>query len=293
VPALFIVSTGRTGTTWIADVLATAGARAYHEPAPRWLRLVANAHAAGLLPADRATAIVQRARREVIGCSTVPYAEANSLLAGLVRPLLEAFPDAVVVQIVRDPRTYVRSALDWGQYRFAGRVLNAVPFRRLAAPQFRPWSLRARLDWARRDQFERLCWTWTAQNAAMRTQGSGDERFRAIRFEDLVDPARGPALLSSLVTSLGLPEPPAWVLGGAVERPRNESASRRARRDRRVGWARGPGRDGAALVAARSERLVELCGDEAAEYGYDLGAGARGEPARNYGAPRARGFAHR
>ena len=44
-----------------------------------------------------------------------------------------------------------------------------------------------RLRWIGRDQFDRLCWTWMAQNRAMRTQGEGNPRFSTVRFEDLVD----------------------------------------------------------------------------------------------------------
>jgi len=284
VPALFFVSTGRTGTTLLAEVFAASGARSMHEPAPRWLRLVANAHAAGAVSTTRATTIVRGQRSAAVSASAIPYVEANSLIGGLVRPLLDAFPDSIVVQVVRDPRTYVRSALDWGQYRFAGRALNLVPYRRLAAPHFRPRSIRARLDWALRDQFERLCWTWTAQNLAMRSQGEGHDRFRTIRFEELVDRTLGPTILAGLHASIGLPDPAAGALVAEVERPRNQSG-------RRSGGGHAKHGGGDRVVEARLDRLIEVCGSEAANYGYDLARRAAGAEARRYGAPRARGVA--
>jgi hypothetical protein len=233
-------------------VFEHAGARAVHEPDPRWLRLVGNAHASGSMSRARAAKVVQRVRRDVVRGDT-PYVEANSLISGLVGPVLDAFDDAFVVQIVREPLSYVSSAIAWGQYRFAGRLLNVVPYRRLAAPQYRPWSPAARLHWMFQGQFERLCWTWTAQNAAMRTQGGSTSRFRSIRFEDLIDPARGPELLGELFDSIGLSSSSVEAVMQAAAASKNESASRSERVE---------------LSAPQRTRLREVCGAEAARYGY-------------------------
>ncbi|MCI3949443.1 MAG: hypothetical protein K0R11_1377, partial [Acidimicrobiales bacterium] len=181
--ALFVVSTGRTGTQFLADLFGRLGARASHEPGPRWLRLVSNAHVAGRLSSERAARLVGRVRRaEVEQAGAAPWVESSCLVYGLVDPLLASFPEAAVVQVVRDPRTYVRSAMGWGAYRVGGRPLNVVPFRRLAPTQFRPRSVRRRLDWAGEGQFERLCWAWAAMNRSMREQGSGSPRFSVVRY---------------------------------------------------------------------------------------------------------------
>jgi hypothetical protein len=252
VPSLFVLSTGRTATTWIAAVFEHAGARAVHEPEPRWLRLIGNAHAAGALSRDRAVRAVRKTRTDVVSAGGGPYVEANSLISGLAGPLLDAFDDARVVQIVRDPVSYVRSAMAWGQYRTAGRVLNIVPYRRLAAPQFHPFSVSERLRWARHDQFERLCWTWTAQNRAMRTQGEGNPRFRVLQFEQLIDEVRGLELLGELFSDLGLTADAGAVVQAASV-AKNESAPRGAKVDLDPGHLR---------------RLWEVCGAEAEYYGY-------------------------
>ncbi len=223
-----------------------------HEPDPRWLRLVGNAHAAGALSRERAVRAIRKVRTEVVSAPGGPYVEANSLISGLAGPLLDAFDDAHVVQIVRDPVGYVRSAMTWGQYRTAGRVLNVVPYRRLAAPQFRPLSIAERLRWVGQDQFERLCWTWTAQNRAMRTQGEGNPRFRVVRFEDLIHAERGRALLGELFAALGLTADVDAVVETAAM-AKNESAPRGASVE---------------LEPMQLRRLWEVCGAEAAQYGY-------------------------
>ncbi len=153
---------------------------------------------------------------------------------------------------MRHPVGYVRSAQDWGAYRFGGRPLNLLPYRRLAPPQFDRWNVAERVRWVGQDQFERLAWAWAAMNRAMRTQGEGSDRFRIARFEDLTDPDRGPAELGRLATDLGLDMAPE-VLAAAVEQRANAS------RPKAGGW-----------TGAQWARLVKLTAHEAAEYGYDV-----------------------
>ena len=187
---------------------------------------------------------------------TVPYLEASCLVYGLVAPLLDAFPEAQVVQVVRDPRTYVRSGLAWGAYRFGGRPLNLAPYRRLAPPQFEPLDLTARLHWAGDDQFARLCWAWSAMNEAMRTQGAGQRRFRTVRFEDLTDPARGSEVLGSVADELGLIVAPDRLEALAAQRVNPSRA------DETDDWR--------TWDDDRLRLLVERTAAEAGHYGYTV-----------------------
>lgn len=249
--AVFVVSTGRTGTQFLARTVEGWGARSHHEPGPWWLRHLSNAHASGAVSRERAVRLLHRVRDEALAVDQ-PWFEASCLDHGLVGPLLAAFPEATVVQVVRHPVGYVRSAADWGAYRFGGRPLNLLPYRRLAPPQSQPWDVAERFRWMGRDQFERLCWAWTAMNRAMRTQGEGSDRFRTVRFEDLTDPDRGPVELGRLVEDLGLEVAPE-ALAAAVDRRVNAS------RPRAGDWS-----------ATQWRTLVALTADEAAHYGYEL-----------------------
>lgn len=252
-PAVFVVSTGRTGTQFLATAFDELGADSHHEPGPKWLRHLSNAYASDSVGTERAVRLLHRTRDEALA-GPAPWFEASCLIYGVVRPLLEAFPEAEVVQVVRDPRTYVRSGLDWGAYRFGGRVLNLAPFRRLAPPQFDRWNVRARIAWMGQDQFERLCWAWAAMNRAMRTQGERSDRFRTVRFEDLTDPVRGVDVLRDLATDLGLavaPERLAELVGRRV----NASTPRRATE---------------AWTDDQEQTFRTLVADEAAHYGYHL-----------------------
>lgn len=253
-PLVFVVSTGRTGTTYLARAAGELGAEGCHEPGPWWLRHYSNAYASGHLRRDRAVRAL-RDHRVGIGVEG-PYLEASCLLYGLVEPLLTAFPDARVVQVVRDPRTYIRSGLAWGAYRFGGRPLNLAPYRRLAPPQFHPWDLRTRARWVLDDQFARLAWAWSAMNEAMRTQGAGYDRFRTVRFEDLTDPEEGPGHLAALAADLGL-EPSPGQLADLTGTRVNPSGA-----DDTDDWR--------SWSAERLHLLRDRTGAEAAAYGYPV-----------------------
>jgi len=255
-PTLIVVSTGRTGTRFLAHMFAGVGAEATHELGPRWLRLVSNAYAAGRITEGTARSLVIRARPQPASPDGRPWVEASCLLYGVVRPILDAFPQANVVQVVRDPRTYVPSALGWGAYRLGGRPLNVVPFRRLAPPQFHPRSLPARVAWARQNQFQRLCWAWAAMNRTMREQGAGSDRVHVVRFEDLFGPEDGERSLGRLCALAGLEPQPQQV--AELKRRRLNA---------------GPGGGGwAEWGRAERQWLRVTCTDEAARYGYDLGS---------------------
>ena len=255
-PVVFVVSTGRTGTTFLAQAASELGADGCHEPGPWWLRHLSNAYASGHLDHGRALRILRK-QRPVIGADR-PYLEASCLIYGLVAPLLDAFPEAQVVHVVRDPRTYVQSGLAWGAYRFGGRPLNLAPYRRLAPPQFTPADPAARLRWVADDQFDRLCWAWSAMNEAMRTQGAGHHRFRTVRFEDLTDGDRGPGVLEDLGDDLGL-DVPAQRLAELTGNPVNASGA--VEPDDWRTW-----------TDDRLHVLRERTADEAAHYGYRVAA---------------------
>jgi hypothetical protein len=249
--AVFVVSTGRTGTQFLARTVEGWGARSHHEPGPWWLRHLSNAHASGAVSEEQAVRRLHRVRDEALA-SEEPWFEASCLDHGLVGPLLAAFPEATVVQVVRHPVGYVRSAQDWGAYRLGGRPLNLLPYRRLAPPQFDRWNLAERMRWMGQDQFERLAWAWTAMNRAMRTQGEGSPRFRVVRVEDLTDADRGPVELGRLAEDLGLSVDP-QALAAATRKRVNASQPKAG------DW-----------TPEQWTRLIDLTAGEAAHYGYEV-----------------------
>lgn len=250
---LFVVSTGRTGTQFLARFFAELGADARHEPGPFWLRNLSNAYVSGHVSSGRVAGILRRTRPRT---SKTLYVESSCLVFGLVQPILDTFPEAAVVHVVRDPRTYVRSAMDWGVHRPGGRPLNLMPFRRLSPAHFAPRSLSTRLEWARSGQFERVCWNWLALNRAIRLQGEGQSRFTTVRFEDIFDRERGFPGLRAIASVANVE-----VSDDALERfgVRPVNAARRREFPAWDDWK-----------PSMKQHLIDVCGGEAAEYGYRI-----------------------
>ncbi len=257
--ALFLVSTGRTGTTWLEHLFAEAGANARHEPGPLLIRHVSHAYASGHLSDENASKLLVRWRGATLNASGRPYVEASTLVYGLARPILETFPDAHVVQVVRDPLTYLRSAMNWGQYRFGGRVKNVAPFRRLARPHFDPiYDVAGRVRWVATGQFGRLCWAWTKMNQVMREQGEGNDRFTVLAYESLFDAEKGHTTIGQLLELVNLEvskEDSERIRGTRVNENKPGNFPR---------WQEWSS-DQLAMV-------IDACGREARHYGYDIAA---------------------
>lgn len=252
---VFVLSTGRTGTTFVAEALSRLGADARHEPGPVWLRNLSNARVSGAVGHETASRLVRRVRPD--DSPSIPYVEASCLIYGLAEELLEVFDDALVVHLVRDPRTYIRSAMDWGVHRLAGRPLNLAPYRRLATAQSAPFDPRERWRWAVTPRFDRIAWGWTAMNEAIRRTCESTSRAMTVRFEELVDETHSG--LFEIARAAGIVDDPSRV--EALELTRVNAAPKRGFADW-TEWTRD-----------QMETVLRLCGDEAAHYGYDIEAG--------------------
>jgi len=117
----FILSSGRTSTKFLAHYLDANydGVIARHEPPPaRLLRLAAHARLSGRLSDAALLRLLRRKRRlhvEPLAASGARlYVESNPFLATAADLLRTAFDEPLLVHVVRDPRDFVRSALNHG-----------------------------------------------------------------------------------------------------------------------------------------------------------------------------------
>ena len=117
---IFIVSSGRTGTKAIAQHLSRCypNVWAAHEPSPSWrLRMATTRALCGKASREELRSMLVRLRGDLVGRAAQRiYVESNPYLSGFVEVLGEVFEDARVVHVVRDPRTYVRSGVNFGAF---------------------------------------------------------------------------------------------------------------------------------------------------------------------------------
>lgn len=253
--AVFIVSSGRTGTMALARHLDACyeGVWAAHEPRPSWrLRRASAQSLCGRLSRDELVRLLARCRRKLVASIQAEYyIESNPFLGGFLDVLADVFHNAAVVHVVRDPRTYIRSGMNFGTFRgLKGLAARLVPWW-LPRPELMPgWT---GPPWSRMSPAVRLAWYWAMLNAHLnRGQELYGERYLRIRFEDLF--ARDGSGLRRLTDWIGLPWDDRLVQCANGEKV---NASRDAGFPRFADWS-----------APLKQQVMEHCGPLMELYGY-------------------------
>jgi hypothetical protein len=148
------------------------------------------------------------------------YVESNNFLHGFLDVLDDIFERPRIVHIVRDPRTYIRSWINFGVFR---------GIKGLAGQFWKYWLLKPELlsprpafRWNAMGQQERIAWYWTAINRELnRGRELFGDRYIRLRFEDIFAPDNRP--MDNLAQWLGLPartNPQATLAAEKVNRSR-------------------------------------------------------------------------
>lgn len=203
---ILILSTGRTGTIFLARLFADMypNVAAYHERGnSRPIQIAANLHFSHLLPKSGIKAVWAFLKgKEIATCEKQFHLDANNFLYGLAALYPELYPNLKVLHIVRDPRDYVTSQLNFSRQKrtsFIGNYL--VPFW-----QPNPFLV-GELPLSRAIGFSRLekyCWVWDFKNRIMSTLEDSPTLYLRIRFEDLFSANPAPAF-HSITDFFGLP----------------------------------------------------------------------------------------
>ncbi|MFP4461526.1 MAG: sulfotransferase [Thermotogota bacterium] len=213
--SVFISSTGRTGTQFFGKKISDSIEDCFsvHEPAVVWLSrpkewrekskifgpfrmtigqfLPSNSmfklsadRAAGRIDDDKAREYVYKQRKRYVSkVKQSLYVESNAHLYGVLDLLSDIFPNCKIVYVIRDPRTWIRSALNTSEYvlyspidfRFFKASVRAIDFE--DDPYYDKWN--------RMSKFEKYCWYYNKVNSYVLSHMSGKENFKIFRFEDL------------------------------------------------------------------------------------------------------------
>ncbi|MEW6240181.1 MAG: sulfotransferase domain-containing protein [Chloroflexota bacterium] len=258
---VLIISTGRTGTIFFsrlfADLYPTEAASYHERGASRPIQILTNLHFARLLPKSALTAAWKVLKgSEIAACGKPFHIDANCFLYGLAALAPELYPNVKIIHIVRDPRDYVTSHLNFSRQKETSFIANYfVPFW-----QPNPFLV-GEIPWTRAmgfSRFERYCWVWDFKNRLMSSlEGTGTAYLR-VRFEDVFDAPDPAEPFNAITDFIGLPR-----AKGIADyfRTRVNQAGRNAFPD----WTDWPPR--------RCAQLQEVCGKQMARYGYG------GEPA--------------
>lgn len=211
---VFIVSGGRTGTTFFGDYLSDVVEDCYSEHEPDLLvgfqaktrkrirrfgvyhmvigrllrqtgiRNLAQKYLAGELSDSQIIQKIYKHRgRYHASIQASLIVESYYVWYGLLGPLRKSYPNAKILGIVRDPRDWVRSWMNYGgfygtsdQIKWFGqsRVTPAVTGDKRQAEK-----------WSEMDHFEKICWNWNLTYGLISDFTEGDINGRVFRFEDI------------------------------------------------------------------------------------------------------------
>ncbi len=253
---VIILSTGRTGTMGLAKLFddGFTNVKGLHEPPPsRNLRIASNRYVCGRLNRASLLRILSDSRRKLLGRIEEPvYVESNWYLYGFLDVLEEVFGSVRVLHVVRDPRTLVRSYINFGTLRgLKGIAARYFPFWMLKPDHYEKHPSRR---FGQMSDAERLSYTWKTINAEIdRAEELFGERYLRMRYEDVF--ARSGDGIRQIVEWVGLDWKPSLV-----ELMQGEKVN--ASRDK--GFPRFEDWD-----AVEKDRLLNLCGPLMEKYGYD------------------------
>jgi len=213
--SVFICSTGRTGTQFFGKRISDniEDCFSVHEPAAVWLSrpkewrekskifgpfrmtigqfLPSNSmfklsadRAAGRIDDQKAREYVYKQRKRYVKkVRQSLYVESNAHLYGVLDLLTDLFPNSKIVYVIRDPRTWIRSALNTPEYvlyspidfRFFKASVRAIDFE--DDPYYEKWD--------HMSKFEKYAWYYNKVNTFALSLMKDKENFRVFRFEDL------------------------------------------------------------------------------------------------------------
>lgn len=180
---VFIISTGRTGTKFLARFLnQIPNVVSKHEPEPdkKIVDLGIN-YSRNIIGTQEAVQIIKNSRKAIYkelkrkNCDL--YIESNNRLFSLIPVLRLAFEDPKIIHIVRDGREYVRSGMSRAWYRDKDKAY------RLRAKYF---SNDEYCDtWDEMDRFKKIIWRWKTKDEFIYEGLTNYDNYLRVKFENI------------------------------------------------------------------------------------------------------------
>ena len=249
----FILSTSRTGTKALSEGLQGGYVESPHQPPySRLLNILSNYYLHGWVSRRSLEWLVCRTREKQIVNSNCPYyLQVFSLDYLPAKIISEKFQNVYIIHIVRDPRTFVRSYMNWTHTRFKSFVANKYVLGWHPSGFFTgemSWR-----EWQQMDEFQRVCWHWKYKNTLVENLFDRYENYIRVRFEDIFL-AQTSETLKQILQFVGVPYNQRFET--IVKKSKNVSSKRYFQH-----WD--------AWSAERRKQLLEICGEKMKSYGYE------------------------
>lgn len=187
----YVVSTGRTGTNFFETFLNNASEKVYciHEPAPDLFNISIDKmryKKDSKIILDYIRLNRKKYIYEVVKQQKWQFIESNPNASFLLSEIKSAFPDSRFLIIVRDPRTYVPSALNKSP---RGDGINNFyddtdGRKRINAMDFKDDKYNSK--WSSLTRLEKICWYWNKCNEELFNYNyNNKEHSIIVKYEDL------------------------------------------------------------------------------------------------------------
>jgi len=192
---------------FFADLLNNIVPRAvvYHEAGERsrLINILSHAHLGGFVPFEAPLWAWKRAiTPDLLNCTQEIYIDSNNHLYALLPLKLDLYPKLRIIHIVRDPRDYVRSHINWARHRFKSFIANyLIPFWQPNAFLMHKMTIK---EWWQLSRFERYCWVWDFKNRFIGEIEKTNYPYLRICFEDFFNNADPLEALNRLLIFLDL-----------------------------------------------------------------------------------------
>lgn len=213
--SVFITSTGRTATQFFAKSLSVMveNCTAFHEPGTLWLSKpgkwaqqtkqfglyamtvgqmskkhcmfkLSNYRYNGYIDDEEVAKYIYNMRKSFIDdLDHGLYIESSGHIYALLDVMDKVFINSKYIFIIRDPRTWIQSALTTFEYILYGPI--DLPFLRLSPKAKDIPNDPYKDEWKNMSKFEMYCWFYTRLNEFVLKSMEGKDNFKIYKFEDL------------------------------------------------------------------------------------------------------------
>lgn len=202
---VFLVSTGRTGTKFFSGFFARYGGAVsslHYPPRTRVIHVLANAYEVGILSANAMQSLWRAQREKSIQNHEGRYVECNGYYYNLIDTIRASFPQAKFVFVVRSPKGFIRSHVNWERFQWKSTIAARL------IPLWQPISYFEQLKGWRNNYHQRVEFyakIWARKNASITAHASDPNCLRTVRYEDVFDETKGPRILGDLLDWLEIP----------------------------------------------------------------------------------------
>lgn len=213
--SVFITSSGRTATQFLANSLSKMvdNCAAFHEPGTLWLTKpkkwiqqtrqfglyamtlgqmskkhcmfkLSNYRYNGYITDEETAEYIYHMRNNFINnLNHGLYIESSGHIYALLDIMDKVFVNSKYIFIIRDPRTWIQSALTTFEYILYGPI--DIPFLKLSPKAKNLPNDPYKDKWKNMSKFEMYCWFYSILNNFIMQSMEGKENFKIYRFEDL------------------------------------------------------------------------------------------------------------